>query len=128
MSEFSAFVDDVPLPAPTDPADDPTGTVRVDRWRDRLQPDARRWIKVGGGDPWPWVQFSGIAWDPDRDGPAAQDSPWRTNAEMAGFPVVHLLTVAIAYRHADHERAVAAVLDGADAEGAAPFKDRRRDS
>ena len=123
MSEFAAFPDDVPVPPPTDPADDPTATVRVEDWARRLDPTARRWIKVAGHDPWPWVQFSGIAWDPDREGPASQDSPWRTDAEVAAWPVTHLLSVAIAFRHADRGRAASAVLDKADAEGAAPFRD-----
>jgi hypothetical protein len=113
-AEFAKPPDTVPEPPHTDPAFDPVGTLRVQDWERRLTPDVRRVVRCDAGS---WSLFTGPPF-----GPGGYQL---RNEHVRDWPVASWLTVGATFRHASREHTDPAVLDGADAEGAAPFKDAR---
>lgn len=102
-----------------DPATDPPMTVRVHPDDDPMSPAARRVIRTD--DPtWAWVVVTGYV----------PDMAFLPHEDVATWPITPPVRYCAAYRHAslaDERRRVGAAqpLDGADAEGAAPFKEVR---
>lgn len=72
-----------------DPTLDPPMTVRVQDWSQRLDPTARRVIRVARPHPWPWDQVTGAT---IRDLGLADH-------EVRDWPIAPPITYTAAFRH-----------------------------